>query len=56
VVHGPVGQLVAPCVTLTAVPRTAGRTLRSMELPEDVVDDITWNNCYRFLGIEPPSF
>ncbi len=40
-----------------AMPREqpAGRTLRSMELAADVLDDITWNNCFRFLGIEPPA-
>ncbi len=40
-----------------AMPREqpAGRTLRSMALPEPVLDDITWNNCFRFLGINPPA-
>ncbi|MGE5289233.1 MAG: amidohydrolase family protein [Micromonosporaceae bacterium] len=40
-----------------AMPREqpAGRTLRSMGLPQPVLDDITWNNCFRFLGIEPPT-
>jgi aminocarboxymuconate-semialdehyde decarboxylase len=33
--------------------RPAGRTLRSLDLPEDVVEDITWHNCFRFLGVEP---
>jgi aminocarboxymuconate-semialdehyde decarboxylase len=32
-----------------------GRTLRSLELPEDVVEDITWHNTFRFLGIEAPQ-
>ncbi len=31
-----------------------GKTLASMGLPPAVLEDITWNNCYRFLGIEPP--
>jgi aminocarboxymuconate-semialdehyde decarboxylase len=37
-----------------AMPREepAGRTLRSMGLPPEVLADITWNNCLRFLGIE----
>jgi aminocarboxymuconate-semialdehyde decarboxylase len=38
-----------------AMPREepTGRTLRSMGLPADVLGDITWNNCFRFLGIAP---
>ena len=31
----------------------AGRTLRSMDLPPDVIEDITWNNAFRWLGITP---
>lgn len=39
-----------------AMPREdpAGRTLRSMELPDSVLEDITWNNCFAFLGIGAP--
>jgi aminocarboxymuconate-semialdehyde decarboxylase len=39
-----------------AMPREdpAGKTLRSLGLSDPVLDDITWNNCFRFLGIEPP--
>ncbi len=33
----------------------AGRTLRSMGLAADVVEDITWHNCFRFLGIDEPK-
>lgn len=33
----------------------AGRTLRSMGLPEAALDDITWHNCFRFLGISEPK-
>jgi aminocarboxymuconate-semialdehyde decarboxylase len=38
-----------------AMPREdpAGRTLRSMDLPPDVLEDITWNNAFRWLGISP---
>jgi aminocarboxymuconate-semialdehyde decarboxylase len=38
-----------------AMPREqpAGRTLRSLGLPEDVLEDVTWHNCFRFLGVEP---
>jgi aminocarboxymuconate-semialdehyde decarboxylase len=40
-----------------AMPREepAGRTLRSMGLAEGVLDDITWHNCFRFLGIDAPK-
>jgi aminocarboxymuconate-semialdehyde decarboxylase len=40
-----------------AMPREApaGKTLRSLGLPGSVLDDITWNNCFRFLGVEPPA-
>ncbi len=40
-----------------AMPREepAGRTLRSMDLPAAVLADITWHNCFRFLGIDPPK-
>lgn len=39
-----------------AMPREqpAGRTLRSMDLPSSVLEDITWKNCWRFLGREAP--
>jgi aminocarboxymuconate-semialdehyde decarboxylase len=40
-----------------AMPREqpAGRTLRSMGLPADVLEDITWNNCFHFLGLPVPA-
>jgi aminocarboxymuconate-semialdehyde decarboxylase len=40
-----------------AMPREepAGRSLRSLDLPPAVLDDITWYNAFRFLGIEPPA-
>jgi aminocarboxymuconate-semialdehyde decarboxylase len=31
------------------------RTLRSMGLSEAELDDVLWNNCFRFLGIDPPK-
>jgi aminocarboxymuconate-semialdehyde decarboxylase len=40
-----------------AMPRErggAGATLRSMELDESVLADITWHNAFRFLGVTPP--
>jgi aminocarboxymuconate-semialdehyde decarboxylase len=38
-----------------AMPREdpAGRTLRSLDLPSAELDDITWNNAFRWLGIKP---
>lgn len=32
-----------------------GKTLYSLGLPADVQEDITWNNCFRFMGVEPPQ-
>lgn len=34
--------------------RHADDTLRSMGLSADVLEDITWNNTFRFLGVEAP--
>jgi len=31
-----------------------GRTLRSLDLPPEMLEDITWHNTFRFLGIEAP--
>lgn len=40
-----------------AMPREqpASRTLRSLELPAAVLEDITWNNAFRFLGRQPDT-
>jgi aminocarboxymuconate-semialdehyde decarboxylase len=40
-----------------AMPREmpCAKTLRSMELAPEVLENITWNNAFRFLGIEPPK-
>ncbi|HEX6519545.1 MAG TPA: amidohydrolase family protein [Streptosporangiaceae bacterium] len=37
-----------------AVPREdpCGRTLRSLDLPDDVLENITWHNAFRFLGVD----
>jgi aminocarboxymuconate-semialdehyde decarboxylase len=32
----------------------ADRPLRSMGLPPEALEDITWRNGFRFLGIDPP--
>ena len=39
-----------------AMPREepAGRTLRSMGLVDTMLDDITWHNGFRFLGVSEP--
>jgi aminocarboxymuconate-semialdehyde decarboxylase len=29
------------------------KTLRTMELSDAELDDVLWNNCFRFLGIHP---
>lgn len=40
-----------------AMPREqpCGRTLRSLDLPPEVLEDITWHNTFRFLGIDAPE-
>ncbi len=40
-----------------AMPREepAGRTLRSMGLADTMLADITWHNCFRFLGVSEPE-
>lgn len=47
--------VVAP--TAVSVPgwSTAGRTLASMGLEPEVLADITWNNGFRYLGVDPPA-
>lgn len=40
-----------------AMPREnpCGRTLRSLDLAPDALEDITWHNAFRFLGIDAPQ-
>jgi aminocarboxymuconate-semialdehyde decarboxylase len=40
-----------------AMPREdpCARTLRTLDLAPDVLEDITWHNTFRFLGIAPPQ-
>jgi aminocarboxymuconate-semialdehyde decarboxylase len=40
-----------------AMPREdpCGKTLLSLDLPDQVVQGITWYNCFRFLGKDPPG-
>ncbi len=35
--------------------RPADKSLRMLDLPEDVHNAITWDNCFRFLGIDVPA-
>lgn len=35
--------------------RPADRPLRALGLPAQMLEDITWNNCFRFLGVPPPE-
>lgn len=40
-----------------AMPREqpCGRTLRMLDLEPAVLEDLTWNNAFRFLGVDPPE-
>jgi aminocarboxymuconate-semialdehyde decarboxylase len=40
-----------------AMPREdpCARTVRSLDLPADVLEDITWHNAFRWLGVEAPQ-
>ena len=40
-----------------AMPREdpCARTLRTLELEPDALEDITWHNTFRFLGIDAPQ-
>jgi aminocarboxymuconate-semialdehyde decarboxylase len=33
----------------------AGRTLRSLDLEPEVLEQITWHNAWNWLGIDPPT-
>jgi aminocarboxymuconate-semialdehyde decarboxylase len=35
--------------------RPCARTLRMLDLPADQLDDITWHNTFRFLGVNAPQ-
>jgi aminocarboxymuconate-semialdehyde decarboxylase len=32
-----------------------GKTLAGMGIPQETLDAITWDNCFRFLGVTPPA-
>jgi aminocarboxymuconate-semialdehyde decarboxylase len=52
---GPARLLVG--TDFPAMPREdpCGKTLRSLGLPSTMLTDITWNNCFAFLGIPVPA-
>ena len=52
---GPGRLLVGTDFPVMPREQPAGRTLRSMALPADVVEDVMWNNCFRFLGLPAPA-
>ena len=35
--------------------RPAGATMRGLDLPDATLDDITWHDTWRFLGLTPPE-
>jgi hypothetical protein len=37
-----------------AMEQPVGKTLSSMGLPANVLEDIRWHNCFRFLNVETP--
>ncbi len=49
---GPSQLLIGTDFPAMAREQPAGRTLSSMGLPPEILADITWNNCVRFLGLE----
>jgi aminocarboxymuconate-semialdehyde decarboxylase len=52
---GPSRLLVGTDYPYMGLEQPVGKTLMSMELPEETLDDITWHNCFRFLNQEPPA-
>jgi aminocarboxymuconate-semialdehyde decarboxylase len=52
---GPERLLVGTDYPYMAREKPVGKTLASMGLPPQILDDITWNNCLRFLGVEAPE-
>jgi aminocarboxymuconate-semialdehyde decarboxylase len=52
---GPRQILVGTDYPYMAPEEPADRTLRRLGLPAESHQDITWNNCFRFLGVDPPG-
>jgi len=50
---GPRQLLIGTDFPAMAREQPAGRTLRELGLPADVLEDVTWHNCFRFLGTAP---
>jgi aminocarboxymuconate-semialdehyde decarboxylase len=52
---GPDRLLIGTDFPAMAREQPTAKTLRSMDLPAATLDDITWHNTWRFLGLEPPG-
>jgi len=52
---GPSRLLVGTDYPYMAMEQPAGKTLASMGLSQQALDDITWHNCFRFLNVEAPE-
>ena len=52
---GPTRMLVGTDFPAMDREHPAGKTLRSMGLSDEVVEQITWTNCFSFLGMEAPK-
>ena len=53
-VIGPSQLLVGTDYPYMGMEQPVGKTLTSMSLSQEVLDGITWDNCFRFLNIEAP--
>jgi aminocarboxymuconate-semialdehyde decarboxylase len=54
-IMGPSQLLVGTDYPYMARETPVGKTLASMDLPAEQLEDISWNNCFRFLGVEAPK-
>jgi aminocarboxymuconate-semialdehyde decarboxylase len=52
---GPDRLLIGTDFPAMAREQPAGKTMRSLGLPPAVLEEITWHNTFRFLGISPPG-
>jgi aminocarboxymuconate-semialdehyde decarboxylase len=52
---GPKQLMIGSDYPYQAPEQPADTSVRSLGLPADVTDDITWHNCFRFLGIPEPA-
>jgi aminocarboxymuconate-semialdehyde decarboxylase len=51
---GPSQLLVGTDYPYMGLEQPVGKTLAGMGLPAEVLSDITWDNCFRFLNVEAP--